>query len=479
MIVIKFYVCMFGLVPVIAYAQDAPIILKPSTQLDGLPYGRLMEGAGELTQGGSTPKLPAQGVPVQKPSKQSATDAVVKGVRNEWLGYELPLKTVLLTFDDGPHVKFTPQVIDILKQYRVGGALFFQLGLSHGRWVNGQWQSNHTSEIVQDILKQGWAIGNHTVSHFNLTRLEPDRIDREIANNQLILKELGVQSTVFRPPYGARNHEIVDIAAKNKLQTMMWNIDSKDWADPSPKSIAARVLEQLQTQGRGIVLMHDIHARTVEALPIILEKLKEWNYQFAGWDGQSVTVNGVPILNTPDRSMIKSAVPTHSDAAHVTSGSAISRTISSATSATRATLWLNDAVIQMPVQKVTQATSVRVVPQTEFQVGHWQEPIQSDSIGARHYAGWQLFRQRQYRAAVAEYQAALKMDQQHIVTLHNIAYVYYRMGWLDDAATVIQRTLPMVKDQDAKRTKLLKTLDLIQQAASRKASAVSNVAVSS
>jgi uncharacterized caspase-like protein len=72
----------------------------------------------------------------------------------------------------------------------------------------------------------------------------------------------------------------------------MWNIDSLDWADPVPSSIADRVLRAVDKEGRGIILFHDIHERTVKALPAILERLAAEGYQFAGWDGSTFKVSG-------------------------------------------------------------------------------------------------------------------------------------------------------------------------------------------
>lgn len=70
----------------------------------------------------------------------------------------------------------------------------------------------------------------------------------------------------------------------------MWNIDSLDWADPVPNSIADRVLRSVEKEGRGIMLFHDIHQRTVKALPLILDRLVADGYRFAAWDGTGFSV---------------------------------------------------------------------------------------------------------------------------------------------------------------------------------------------
>ncbi|MDP0971336.1 polysaccharide deacetylase family protein, partial [Klebsiella pneumoniae] len=87
----------------------------------------------------------------------------------------------------------------------------------------------------------------------------------EAANTEALLDAAGRNGdALFRFPYGARNDGALTTIEALKLRSMMWNVDSLDWSDPIPKSIAARVLAELDKQQRGIVLFHDIHARTVQ-----------------------------------------------------------------------------------------------------------------------------------------------------------------------------------------------------------------------
>ncbi len=98
------------------------------------------------------------------------------------------------------------------------------------------------------------------------------------------------RAPLFRFPYGARNAEGMQMLSAANLKSIMWNVDSLDWADPVPDSIAQRVLDGVDKQGRGIVLFHDIHERTVKALPQILDRLTAEGYQFAAWNGRDFTV---------------------------------------------------------------------------------------------------------------------------------------------------------------------------------------------
>ncbi|MCP3995175.1 MAG: polysaccharide deacetylase family protein, partial [bacterium] len=69
---------------------------------------------------------------------------------------------------------------------------------------------------------------------------------------------------------------------------MLWNIDSRDWADPVPHSIAARVITDVRKLNRGVILFHDIQGRTVEALPLVLETLQAEGFRFVLWDGEKI-----------------------------------------------------------------------------------------------------------------------------------------------------------------------------------------------
>jgi uncharacterized caspase-like protein len=72
----------------------------------------------------------------------------------------------------------------------------------------------------------------------------------------------------------------------HKMRSILWNIDSKDWADPVAKSIANRVIKEARRYDHGIILLHDIHERTIDALPPIIETLKADGYRFLSWNGE-------------------------------------------------------------------------------------------------------------------------------------------------------------------------------------------------
>lgn len=171
-------------------------------------------------------------------------------------------KMVALTFDDGPDAKTTPQALDILKKYGVK-ATFFMLG------------QNVVSnpDIVKRVKNEGHQIGIHTWDHPVLTKLPMETVKKEIFDTQTaIYNVVGIKPTITRPPYGAINSTIQNAIDQSFI---MWNVDSLDWKTRNTKAIMQEVSK---TQPGSIILMHDIHQTSIDALPsvaIILQILDD------------------------------------------------------------------------------------------------------------------------------------------------------------------------------------------------------------
>ena len=209
----------------------------------------------------------------------------------EIFGTGLPPKVVALTFDDGPHPIYTAEITAILKQYGAPGT-FFEVGNNLGTIASdGSAHLGRNAEISRQLLAEGYIVGNHSMTHAQLSKKTGDALRDEILNNDKLLKAIDPdRPPLFRFPYGARNAEGKALLAQEHLQSVLWNVDSMDWADPIPNSIADRVMREIDKNGRGIVLFHDIHERTVKALPLVMSRLVAEGYQFAGWDGKVFTV---------------------------------------------------------------------------------------------------------------------------------------------------------------------------------------------
>jgi peptidoglycan/xylan/chitin deacetylase (PgdA/CDA1 family)/TolA-binding protein len=223
----------------------------------------------------------------QLPPAESRGGAAAKS-KLEISGTAFPLKTVALTFDDGPHPRYTDQVLAILKKYGLH-AVFFEIGRNVGT-------DNETNEVTlgpgaaisNRILESGSTIGNHTYTHPVLPKLDQADLSKEIDYTSAILtKVLKSPPVLFRPPYGAINMDILSDIQSDKMKTVIWNVDSEDWADPVPNSVAQRVITEVEQQQRGIILFHDIHKVGLDALPVVIETLLADGYNFVSWNGAS------------------------------------------------------------------------------------------------------------------------------------------------------------------------------------------------
>ncbi|RLU33537.1 polysaccharide deacetylase family protein [Streptococcus iniae] len=174
-------------------------------------------------------------------------------------------KIVALTFDDGPNPVTTPQVLSILDKYHAKGT-FFMLGSK----ISGN------EDLVKKVKEAGHEIGNHSWDHPNLTKLSPDQVSFQIKNtNMAIEKVTGKAPIFFRPPYGATNANVQSIVA---LTQVLWTVDTRDWENHNTEAILANIKAQLRPG--GIILMHDVHQTTVNALPTVLDYLKSQDYKF-------------------------------------------------------------------------------------------------------------------------------------------------------------------------------------------------------
>jgi len=216
----------------------------------------------------------------------------MKDSEREIFGRALPRKTVVLTFDDGPHKAHTDEIVAILKRYDVPG-VFFEVGRNLGAVAaDGKVKLGPMAGISRQLMADGYAVGNHSLTHAQLSRTSGDALRQQVLDTDVLLRQVGdKRAPLFRFPYGARNAEGLQLLNEAGLKSIMWNIDSMDWADPVPESIVQRVLAQVEKEQRGIILFHDIHDRAVKALPQILDKLIADGYQFAGWNGRDFSVS--------------------------------------------------------------------------------------------------------------------------------------------------------------------------------------------
>lgn len=213
-------------------------------------------------------------------------------------GFGVPKKTVVLTFDDGPHYRNTGKVLDTLKEHNVNG-YFFAVGKNIGTINGGKAELDKKAKILQRALDEGHLLANHSFSHSIMTKLDGTKQKQELQKTNALLKTIsGSDNIDFRPPYGSKNNKLLKVSSELGMRAVMWNVDSMDWADPVPDSIVKRVMKRLEKDKRGILLFHDIHKQTVQALPKLLTELDKQGYKV-------VTIEGKPF--DTDKSSIKAS----------------------------------------------------------------------------------------------------------------------------------------------------------------------------
>lgn len=193
-------------------------------------------------------------------------------------------KELVLTFDDGPDERFTPQILKVLKQYNVPAA-FFMVGL----------EAEKNLPLVQQIYKDGYMIGNHTFSHPNIAVIPREQAMMEFKITRLLIECITGHSTIlFRAPYNADSEpesleEIIPLALardQNYLDVGE-SIDPEDWLPGiTAEEIFRRVVEGVKDNRGNIILLHDAggttRAETVKALPMIIDYFQKRGYKFIG-----------------------------------------------------------------------------------------------------------------------------------------------------------------------------------------------------
>lgn len=183
------------------------------------------------------------------------------GASGQMNGAELPRHTWALTYDDGPHPSRTDAILDVLSRWRVKATFF--------------WLAENVARHNRVLLRtegEGHAVENHSYTHADLVKATDLALGFEISMSTALMQDhYQVDPRFFRCPYGsgANNSRVRGLIAKEKLVSVMWNVDSLDWADKNVNSVVERVRKQMVKAGRGIILFHDIQPHTAS----VTEKL--------------------------------------------------------------------------------------------------------------------------------------------------------------------------------------------------------------
>lgn len=176
---------------------------------------------------------------------------------------------VAMTFDDGPHPQNTPRLLDMLAKRNIK-ATFYVIGRS---------VDLHPG-VLRRTVAEGHEIGNHSHTHRLLSKLGDSEVRLEMKRcDEAIGRAAGIRPRTMRPPYGGllqRQRELIH--DEFGYPTILWSVDPLDWKRPGPSVVASRIISN--TTAGGIVLAHDLHSQTVDAMPATLDGLLKRGFKF-------------------------------------------------------------------------------------------------------------------------------------------------------------------------------------------------------
>lgn len=178
---------------------------------------------------------------------------------------------VALTFDDGPHPKYTPQILEILSEYGIP-ATFFVVGVNAETYPN----------LVLREIKEGHEIGNHTYNHYHVGKLSAGELYADVQACSSVLRRItGKEIGLFRPPEGVCSDAVKCVCRDSSLSIVLWSVDTRDWAH-TPIPVICENIKKNARDG-SIILMHDFIGKdspTPKALRQIIPMLLRLGYEF-------------------------------------------------------------------------------------------------------------------------------------------------------------------------------------------------------
>jgi peptidoglycan/xylan/chitin deacetylase (PgdA/CDA1 family) len=205
---------------------------------------------------------------------------------------------IAMTFDDGPSATLTPKLLDLLAAHHIKATFF----------VIGENVAEHP-EIVARAAREGHEIANHSWSHPNLAKLSDESVRRQLwRTDDAIKNATGKRPTLLRPPYGSiTEREKRWIHDEFGYQIVLWDVDPYDWKRPGPAVVRNRILQE--TRSGSIVLSHDIHPGTIEAMPSTFAALEAKGFKFVTVSELIRAAAAQPSPTPPASTSARAAVP--------------------------------------------------------------------------------------------------------------------------------------------------------------------------
>src|ERR1700756_1085559 len=206
-------------------------------------------------------------IPTQTPQKSVGKRPAEQNITFNSVHTDGPY--IAMSFDDGPSATLTLKLLDLLAAHHIKATFF----------VIGENVMEHP-EIVARAAREGHEIGNHSWSHPNLAKMSQENVRSQLQRTDDAIKNAtGKRPTLMRPPYGSitdrEKHWIHD---EFGYQIILWDVDPYDWKRPGPAVVRNRILKE--TRPGSIVLSHDIHPGTIEAIPSTFDELEAKGFKF-------------------------------------------------------------------------------------------------------------------------------------------------------------------------------------------------------
>lgn len=194
-----------------------------------------------------------------------------KGSADIYYSHKNNSMKIALTFDDGPHPRLTPQILDILDKYDIK-ATFFVIGVN----------AKYYPDALKQAVSRGHEIANHTQTHPHLSEADEETLISEITKCQKeIYNVSGVSTSLFRPPEGFIKGSVETAAGALNYKVILWDIDTRDWAHTPAHDIYCNVVNNIKSG--DVILMHDFighNSPTPEALEMFIPELLKRGYKF-------------------------------------------------------------------------------------------------------------------------------------------------------------------------------------------------------
>ena len=198
----------------------------------------------------------------------------LEGPVDWWMGTDVhgdrARPRVALTFDDGPHPVYTPQLLDALAELEVPATFF----------VVGEGVDAHP-ELARRIVREGHELGNHTYRHRYLPLTRSRAVAAELhATDRAIVRATGRVPVLARPPYGGRSPRNVRVFQRLRKRVVLWDVNSFDWKGKPAGHVALRVMSRIQPG--SIVLLHEARDggdATIDAVRLLVPALRAEGYE--------------------------------------------------------------------------------------------------------------------------------------------------------------------------------------------------------